>query len=218
MWNENDRKVFSKSYVLTCKMFDKEITYEMASFVIRNIEDLDFNKALSALDSFSRDPKSKFWPKIADIRNIINPVLDHRMVAVDLARKIDKAISYHGYNWEGGYWHSTGNYWENDKGEKFRSFKEAVISELGAVGWHAICSRGGWVNVRDSANTMDEGTFIAQMRDQIQSSITLAERGVDVSNIEMPKICESNVENKGNSLSIASSVIEDLAIKDLSKI
>lgn len=68
-----------------------------------------------------------------------------------------------------------------------RSFREAVIGELGAVAWHAICCRGGWLNLRNSSVEMDEGQFIAQLRDQIESSMALAAQGVDVTKIEMPK-------------------------------
>jgi len=122
----------------------------------------------------------------AELREAINPLVDKKAFATELARKIDKAISRHGYNWDKGFFGPNGIYWENDQGHIFTSFKEAVISEIGPVGWHVVCARGGWLNTRNSANEMEQGIFFAQMREQIAASLQLSEQGVDVAKIVMP--------------------------------
>ena len=150
------------------------------------LSEYDFDLLMSAFDKYMRETKFSKPPTPGQIIEILSPKVSDRSVAIDLARKIDRAIAKHGWNWEQGYWHEDGQYWTIGS-RVVRSFKEAFIDELGAVAWHAVCCRGGWLNVRNSAAEMEEGQFIAQLRDQIESSMTLAARGVDVTKIEMPK-------------------------------
>jgi hypothetical protein len=70
-------------------------------------------------------------------------------------------------------------------GEWFNSFDEAVVSEIGEVGLRVIRSRG-WSALACSSNEMDEGQYIAQLRDQIESSMRLGNTGVSVENIKIP--------------------------------
>ncbi len=191
MWNNDERKIFGNALVTTAKLYDKEIGIDVAKLVIDDLEDLHFDQCLQALVSFRRDSKNKFWPRASDIRAIINPPLDSRTIAIEMARKIDKAVAKHGWVWQEGFYAVKDGisfrYWNDSDGNIFYSFKEAVISELGDIGWHTICARGGWLRVRDSANSMEEGIFISQMRDQIQASIALKQQGLDITMIEMPK-------------------------------
>lgn len=150
------------------------------------LSEYDFDSVMSAFDKYMRETKFSKPPTPGQIIEILSPKVSDRDLANDLARKIDRAITRKGWNWEQGYWHEDGPYWEISGGV-VRSFKEAVIDELGAIGWHVICSRGGWLNLRNSAAEMQEGQFIAQLRDQAQSSMALAAAGVDVTKIEMPK-------------------------------
>lgn len=144
---------------------------------------------LSAGDQYMMDTKNSRFPipphVIMDIYKTKES--DSRELAIQLVRKIDQAVIRHGGIWETGYFHERGNYWESVTGKTFLSFKEAVLDELGEIGWHAICTRGGWTSVCKSSNEMEEGVYIAQMRDQIQASISLSRQGVDVTQIEMPK-------------------------------
>lgn len=200
-WSYDDRQKFAHDLVLTAKFYDKDLPFDVAKMIVDDVCDLDFNSCLNALVLYRRNKENRTWPKSADIRAIVNPKLDSRAFAVELARKIDRAVSKHGWNWSQGVYggqHEDGShwfYWNDSAGNAYYSFQEAAIAELGDIGWHAICSRGGWSNVTSSANDMEEGMFIAQMRDQIQSSILLAESGVDITRIEMPKKPELDTKN-----------------------
>lgn len=185
--NHEERIKVGEVWVGIAGMYDKQINPQSLRIMLDAVDDISFEKLMRAMNDWTKTSKLSRHPYPADLIAMVNPEIDKKLVAIDLARKIDKAVAKHGYNWQEGFFHSDGNYWNDDKGNKFYSFKEAVISELGEIGWHAICARGGWLRVRESANAMEEGTFIAQMRDQIQSSMALAEAGHDVTKIEMPK-------------------------------
>lgn len=191
-WSPEQKSEFAKAYVMTCKLYDKTVELDLARMVVTDLLDLNFEKCFSALAEYRRDSRNKFWPKSADIRGIVQPSPSSRDVAITLARKIDQCVARYGYNW------SMGTFIEGDiyffgGGAYHWTFKEAVIAEIGALGWHAICSRGGWSHVRNSANEMEEGTFIAQMRDQIESSQNLQRQGVDITKIEMIEHKKSDV-------------------------
>lgn len=140
-----------------------------------------------AMSHFRKQPSRRQMPMPADLISYFKPEPDSKEIAVDLVRRIDRAIIKHGWNWEDGYFYEDSNYWESSSGKAFLTFKEAVIDELGQIGWHVICARGGWKNVCTSSNEMEEGIYIAQMRDQIQASVSLSRQGIDVAKIEMPK-------------------------------
>jgi hypothetical protein len=186
-WTHEQKKLFIRSFVLTAKNYDKDLSFDLAEMVTSDIEDLNFEECMKALVNYRRDPKNKFWPKASDIRSIITPQIDKRAVSVELAHKIDKVIAKHGWPWPGGHQVNGVTVYTGANKQNFPTWKEAVISEVGKIGYHAICSRGDWQKTVKSANATDEQFFIAQMRDQIVSTITLREQGVDISKIEMPK-------------------------------
>jgi hypothetical protein len=192
LWNDAKRKEFCKEYILTCRIFDKEISYDLAQMVANDLADLDPNKCIFALASYRMNSFNKFWPKSVDIRGIINPQPSERDIAVALARKIELAVAKRGYYWPQGICVGQDqdgkpvmNY-EGENGQLFSTFKAAAISQLGDIGWHLLCSRGGWQNIHQSANEMEEGQFIAQLRDQVESTLKLQKAGVDLTQISMP--------------------------------
>lgn len=187
MWTKDQRTDFANVYILTSKIFDKEISYDLAKMVVEDLQDLDFQKCYDALSEYRKSNKYKFWPKPSDIRAIVNPSADPRQIAILTARKIDAAVKKYGWTWYLGD-RIEGNTYFLGGGKYHWTFKEAVIAECGAIAWHAICQRGHWMDVRNSANEMEEHTFIAQMRDQIEASYNLQLQGIDILKIEMPKI------------------------------
>lgn len=147
MWNENQKKIFGNAYIMTCKMFDKDINFEMAKFVVKNLEDLDFEKSLAALNIFVKDPKNKFWPKVAEIRSIVSPQLSKNDQANAIASNIRQAISRHG--------------WSN---------LHAAKDELGAIAWEIVERCGGWKYICENHGVeLNPLTFYAQSRDLAKS-------------------------------------------------
>ena len=196
MWTNIEKKEFSKYFVATCKMFNQQVEADVVAMIILDLDDLNFNSCLEALHSYRRDPKNKFWPKAADIRSIVNPEIDPRDLAIQTAKKIDYAVAKHGGYWEQGiYTRSGAVVWEGG-GQTHLSFKDAVIAEIGDIGWHYVCSRGSWANVRNAANEMEEGIFIAQTRDFLLSSIRMKQQGQNLLDYKL----DGNTKSTSNSL------------------
>lgn len=186
MMTQDQKNKIATVLAYMCEYYSKSLSKPAIQMMVEDLADLDFQQVYDAFGTYRKDPRNSQFPLPAKIREVINPAIEKRNVAVELAYKVDKAIKDHGYNWVDGYYSENGNYWIGKDKQVFRSFKEAVVSELGEIGWHAICSRGGWANLSASANKMQEGQFISQMRDQIQATIVLKEQGVDVARIGMP--------------------------------
>lgn len=151
--------------------------------------ELTFSQAIEACTRYRRDKRNTRFPLPAQLIEAVKPAADPKALANVLTRKIENAVAHHGYTWEAGFDYQGGRYWEarvDGKTKTFATFREAVIAELGEIAWHAICQRGGWMAVRNSMSEMNEGTFVAQMRDQIEATIQLAKSGVDVTQIGMP--------------------------------
>lgn len=175
-----------------------DLTPPVLSMYLDDLEaaGLSFDQAVLACTRYRRDKKNTRFPLPAQLIEVVRPQADPKVLAIDIARRIDKAVAKHGWNWEHGFFHGYHPetkdpmfYFEaftNEGRKAFWTFKEAVIAELGEIAWHAICSRGGWQAVRESCNAMPEGMFIAQLRDQIEASVHLARSGVDVTRISLP--------------------------------
>lgn len=191
---ESELKELKRTIFLTARYYNRELEPDVIVMMADDLSTLPFPEVMEAFLKYRRNPKNRTFPLPAQILDIVHPEPDSREFATVLARKIDLAVAKHGWNWEQGFYHKDGNWWEDDKGNIFSSFKEAVISELGEIGWHTICSRGGWIATRNSANEMEEGIFISQCRDQIQASYNLQKQGIDVSKIALPQPERKNLE------------------------
>lgn len=181
-----------KIWIAIGEMYGKQISQSSLSIMLRAIEDLDEQDVMNALNSWVKTSKIPRPPTPAEIRNLINPVLDDKFLANDLAQRILGCVSKFGYTWDSGFFNGFDNagkplfYFKSTNGV-FSTFKEAVISEIGEIAWHVVCVRGGWQNLVESANLNLDTIFFAQLRDQIESSTRLARDGVDVTAIEYPK-------------------------------
>lgn len=184
MWTNSEKKEFAKAYVITCKFYNQNVDADVVAMAISDLEDLDFYSCIIGLQAYRKNAKNKFFPRAADVRDFVLPEPNSRELAISLAYKIDQAIGKFGGYWELGLIGPSGErYWQGME-SYYPDFKSAVVSVLGDIGWHYVCMRGGWLQVRNSANEMGEGTFIAQTRDYLQSSINLKKQGVDLLSID----------------------------------
>lgn len=188
--NENERKNIAKLWNGLALMYGRELHPSALSMMLNAIENLDASKVEKSLNDWARESKLGRHPFPAEIIEKINPQIDKRAMAIELAHKIDKCINKHGYAWAMGHMQNGVVVYRGAEKKDFPTWKAAVISEVGEVGYHAICFRGDWQKTCESANESEEQFFIAQMRDQIVSTITLREQGVDITQIEMPKANE----------------------------
>jgi hypothetical protein len=148
-WDNNQRNVFANEYVLTCKLYDKDISFDLAKLVIEDLRDLNAEDCFAAIISFRKNPKNKFWPKASDVRGIVVPEISDESLAEQAAKKIPEAIKKFGW----------------PQPNEARAF-------IGEIGWSFIMSRGGWTNVcQNLGSEWDIGIFHAQARQVAKSEI-----------------------------------------------
>lgn len=209
------RKTIGQTLIKLAKFYGHEIGEEQLEMYIDVMTQFPPADVAEACRRYVRDTKNTRFPMPPHLvmQTLAPQQVDDRMVAIELARKIDGLTRSKGSYWSDGFYGSDGSYWEGARREIFSSFKEAVVSEVGNLGWHVICARGGWKATAASANEMEEGTFIAQLRDQVHAAISLAKAGVDVSLIDMPRkeTLESRSGSSGGLLK-ASAVVENSMI------
>lgn len=193
--NKSEVLKIAERISLVNSLYGTSLAPEAVLFHANSLADLDFESVIQAFDTFVKTNKTNRPPTPAHIREIITPEIDERNVAIELAHKIDRAVSRYGYTWEEGYFSDEGNYWLAN-GKKFNSFRDAVIEELGIAGWNFICSRGGWQNVRNSANLMGEGMFIAQSRDHIESLLKSSDDDFQLTALSYPR--QRKVDYRGS--------------------
>jgi len=164
-------------------MTHKQFWFHVASYYAKTLP--DYTLAMYADDSLSVTVQ-QLSERFADYRRkdrfgkmplpaqLTGEAIDSKAIANDIARKIDLAAMKFGYVWGDGYQHwDLGNIFFNSTGNVFLNFKDCVTDELGEIAYEIIQSRGGWANIINSRSSMDEGTFIAQLRDQVESVIKL---------------------------------------------
>lgn len=152
MWNQNQRNLFKNSYLATCSIYGKEtFTQDAIKMIMDNLHDLDFEKCLKALNFYMKDPKNKTWPKIADIRAIVNPQVDVGSRAQEIASRLREAITRFG--------------WPNqDKAKMF----------IGEIGWDVVNRFGGWTFICENHGiNLNPEAFYAQARELVKARLEL---------------------------------------------
>ena len=208
--NLEERKKISALILQTAIYYNRQINKQVIAMMLDDLLDIPAGLIINAYNVYRKNPANKHFPMPAQIRSIVYPetLLSERDIANELVRKIENAVKKHGWNWESGIF-SNGEFYWNGSNSRYKSFKEAVCSEVGEVGWSAICARGGWQCVRNSANQMDEGTFVAQLRDQIESLIRIKKSGVDITQLVISS------ENKNQIDGTTKSIIQSLLAKKI---
>lgn len=184
--NTENRKKIAYELEAMSVYYSKQLNPHALSMMVSDLEDLPPELVLLAIKKYRQDPRNKTFPLPAQIREVLLPKTDDRALSIELSRKILRALTKHGWCWSHGYFENGKPYFEDDKGNKFDNFKDAVISELGELGWQLIESRGGWQNLSKMANEQEEGIYAAQLRDQIEAILKNKRAGVDISKIAIP--------------------------------
>lgn len=143
MWTLEQRKIFGTTLVLTAKLYDRDLDRDVARLVIGDLQDLDFQECLNALDAFRKNPKNKTWPRAADIRSMVKQELDDETKGRLAAARALEAVSKFGY-----------------------SNPVEAKEYIGELGWKAIQRFGGWTYVCENLGVdINITSFQAQIRD-----------------------------------------------------
>lgn len=175
-----ERKRLAKVIALTASYYGKEIQREVISMMLDDLDTYDPDAVEVAYKNYRLNPKNTAFPLPAKIIALIEPEIDERTLANDLARRIEKAIRRFGNSWAIGITRKGENgpevYFEGG-GYAWPTWEQAVRAELGEVGFEAV-RRYGWSAMEQNYFSMDRGIFFAQLRELIESVLRLSAAGL----------------------------------------
>lgn len=187
MMNQQERDVLAKKINFFLKLYGKvDFTTNMISSYMDTLDSF-FNKSLNdylyALDEYSKNKFNKTFPTPIQLRPYLDLELDDLSIANELAQKIKKLVSKKGYDWSSGRFYDHDQKIYEGKDANFWTFKEAVESECGPIGYEVIKKYGGWSLVCNDAN--ENNNFIPQLRELIKSTLEFSKKNHKIENLEL---------------------------------
>lgn len=203
MMNQQERDVLAKKLNFLLKIYEKQNL--SANYITQYMDALDqfynrkLNEYLFALDEYSKNKFNKTFPTPIQLRPYLDVEPESISIANDLSRVIKSLTGKRGYNWnQGRYFDGELSIYEG-KDQNFWTFKEAVMSEVGILGWEVIKKYGGWAYVCQDAN--ENQNFIPQMREFIKSTIEFQKNDISIENIQITSNNEKlKLEEKRNEI------------------
>ena len=160
--NHSEITELKKGIILTAQYYGRELKDAVIGMMADDLSDLDFQKVSAAFLSYRRNPKNKFFPLPAQIRELVLPEVTAQAQARNEIDNIKKAIRDYGYS------NST----------------EARLF-LGPVAWAIVQGNGGWLRICQS-DFIFNPALIAQARTRAEDIIQFG--AIDqVERIEAPK-------------------------------
>lgn len=157
--NEDEKKIITL-IVGMASYYQASLSDEAVKMYAADFEGYSFEALSAAYKEYRNDPKNKFSPLPSQIKEIINPKVDNRGAAADLAQRIIAAANKHD------------NWWA-----KYDTFQSEFMAELGEVAWNVVQKRGGWWRFCDQYFDSDQTAFSAQLRDAIEFEWTSNQSG-----------------------------------------
>jgi hypothetical protein len=145
------RQSLAKIINNTAIYYGRSLEPEVLSMMCNDLDDLPVDRVLAAYDAYRRNPKNKFFPLPAQIREIVCP--EENITAEDQAREIAARIcaAVPTFGWCNGH--------------KARTY-------VGEIGWSVILRQGGWSYLCENLGAkIQPSTFQAQVRDQIAANL-----------------------------------------------
>lgn len=142
-----------------------------------DLSDMDYTEVMNALNKYRKNPKNRFMPLPAMIRELINPEIDDDTIAISTASKVLQAVSKYG--------------WSNASEAKYF---------IGELGWAGVARFGGWTYVCENlGDGIQLGTFNAQLREVLKSEIKVFRSGGALPEIEYKhRDPDSQISNNRN--------------------
>jgi hypothetical protein len=149
---QQERDIMGSELTRLAFIYGYELPKERISIFINVLIDFvpaSLNEYLKAFTKYSEDPKNRFFPNPAQIRQYIKPKLSPDALANESANKIRMAITKYG--------------WPDPNGAK---------EFMGDLAWRVVERTGGWRYICENHGLdLNPLTFHAQARDSIKSLI-----------------------------------------------
>lgn len=140
--NAEERKKLAYEIEGVSQYYGRKVERQVLAMMVDDLEDLSFDDVFNAFRNYRRNPKNKFFPLPAAIREMIAPEITPEAQGRDIAASIQKAIVDHGY----------------PNGARAKE-------DLGHDGWRVIEMLGGWAHLCQNLGiAIDVSSFYAQAR------------------------------------------------------
>lgn len=139
----------AQGFAVTAAYFRIQIDDAVLRMYAEDVSDLPFEMVMNALVTYRKDPRNRFMPLPAQIRDIVEPEESPDERAREIAARIEGAIVKFGHPNEA----EARNY-------------------IGTDGWNIIQRYGGWNHLcQNHGRSISPAAFHAQVRDQLVSTI-----------------------------------------------
>lgn len=155
--NQDELQNLKKYIIQIMAYYRQQINHEVVSMYSADLSDLVYENVIDAYQKYRKDPKNKFAPLPAQIREIIMGPSETSDLAIarDVASRITKAIPDFG--------------WPNP---------DKAYAYVGEIGWAVVLRIGGWRYLCENFGTsLDPNLTQAQMRDIALALIEQNNRG-----------------------------------------
>lgn len=158
---QDETRELKRMVIAASNYYERQLSDDAVRMYVLDMQDLDFNEVVIAMTSYRKNAMNirMFLP--AHIRDLITPKINSIDLARETAVRIREAIR--NFGWPGE--------------------KEAQLF-LGNSAWRVVRRFGGWGHLCENLGTkIQEGQFMAQVRDAVESNIKLERAGI---NTELP--------------------------------
>lgn len=174
-----------KSLIQLAAYYGQEITKVQldmyADQLSRNLSDSEMSEALRI---YIDNPSNEFFPRpVSKLIALVKKPVENKDQAQNILNLIKKAVINHQSTWTQGYFshydESREPVWDyfNANGDRFQTWRDAAISEIGEMSVLMIERMGGWKQICERFDQEPEGVVIGQLAKNIESIINIAEAG-----------------------------------------
>lgn len=142
--------------ILTANEYQRTMNAQLLAIYLEDFKNFDEDQVINAFRQYRKDSKNNFFPRPAQIIELIQPTASPEAQAIESVNRILLAINRFGYP-------------NPTEAKEF----------IGELGWLVVKDYGGWDSLCANMGVeYSEQTFRAQARDSIKSKMNLAKAGV----------------------------------------
>jgi hypothetical protein len=189
-WSKEQETTLLELLVATSAFFARELPDISLRMYAKILMEHEPDFVFEAMRNVMRDPKIRQMPTPAQILETVKPVITPTDDARDVAALLGKACRKKGDLWSAGFFQDGRAHFEGG-GKMHNTFEEAVIAEVGEVGFEVIRRIGGWGSFYTLWNNTTDSHFMAQMRDLAE---TVSKKSLGGVLYELPKLRKSQAQ------------------------
>ena len=155
--NRTEQNQLTAAWAAYAAFYRIQLADEVLKMYAEDLADLDYAQVAQAMVAFRRNPKNRFMPMPADIRGMLQPLVDNDSAAREIAARVVHAVTQFG--WCNGI---------------------TASEYIGEVGWQAVNRQGGWTHICQNLGVgLNEGVFQAHIRDLIKGQLAYPQAAME---------------------------------------